>query len=100
MDAHENEYLAAIEGMDDLYGAAPTPPMCVTVGSRRVPMWNTGARVCWTERGQHRHGIVLDIRYPGDDREPDQRIYVVRTRDPISLQRRVVELTHDVLIEW
>lgn len=101
MDSHEREYAAAVEGMDELYGVTPTPPICVTVGSRRVPCWNVDATVTWTDaNGHHRHGHVVAIRYAGADESADCRIYVVKTRDPVSLQMRHVELTHESLCEW
>lgn len=105
MDSHEREYAAAVEGMDELYGVTPTPPICVTVGTRRIPTWNSGARVTWHDNGitggsGHRTGIVVDIRYAGEDTSADRRIYIVKTRDPVSLQMRHVELTHESLCEW
>lgn len=101
MDAHAAEYAAAIDGMNDTYGPTITPPMLVSIGSRRIPVWNHNATVAWTDANRrHCVGIVVDIRYPGDDREADQRIYVIRYRDPVSRQVRHIELTHDSLIEW
>jgi hypothetical protein len=56
--------------------------------------------VTWTDDfGHHRHGTVVDIRYRGEEREPDQRIYVVRERDP-GQPPRWHELQHTQLCEW
>lgn len=101
MDAHEREFFGAIEGMQDTYGVVPTPPVTVVLGTRCIPTWNVNATVTWTDaQGHHRHGHVMAIRYAGADESADQRIYVVKTRDPVSLQPRHVELTHDALCEW
>ena len=102
MDAHEPEYLAAVAGMTATYGTfVPTPPVIATTGSRRIPVWNVGANVEWTDdQGRHRTGNVIDIVFAGDSREPDDRIYRIQTRDPVSLQRRHVELTHTQFCKW
>jgi len=99
MDAHQREYLAAAEGMQDTYGIVPTPPVIHVVGNRPIPVWNPGATVTWHDAGHHHHGTVVDIRYRGEDREPDQRLYVVRERDP-GQPPRWHELTHSQLCEW
>lgn len=100
MDPHASEALAAIEGMQDTYGVVPTVPVMHVVGTKPVPVWNVGAVVTWTDHGRHRHGNVVDIRYDGEDQGPDRRIYVIQTRDPVSLRRQHVELTHSQLCEW
>ncbi len=104
MDAHEPEYLAAAAAMQEQYCVVPTPPVMVTNGAKRVPVWNQGATVTWTdEQGRHRYGHVTNIRFPDDslgDVDADRRVYVIQTRDPVSLQRQVVELTHTALCDW
>jgi len=102
MDAHEPEYLAAVAGMTDTYGTiVPTPPVIATTGSRRIPVWNVGATVCWTDSSRrHRTGTVIDVVFAGESRNAEDRIYRIQTRDPVSLQRRHVELTHHALCEF
>lgn len=104
MDSHEREYLAAAAAMQEQYCVVPTPPVCVTCGFKRIPTWNVGATVTWTDdQGRHRYGHVVEIRLPEDnlgDIDAERRVYVIQTRDPVSLQRRHVELTHSALCEW
>jgi hypothetical protein len=102
MDAHENEYGGAVAGMSEVYGVVPTPPICVSVGSRRIPVWNVGAVVTWTDpKGRHRHGNVVGVTYlPGDSRDADDRVYAIQTRDPVTLRREYIDLDHTALCEW
>ena len=78
--------------------------MIVTDGARRIPVWNVGAVVGWRDdRGRDRRGNVIEIRLPEDnlgDIDADRRVYVVQTRDPETLRREYVELTHSALCEF
>lgn len=100
MDAHQTEYLAAVEGMSDTYGIVPTPPVMHVVGTTPVPVWNVGATVTWVDSHRHHHhGTVFSVGYAGEDRTPDQRVYTVKERVPGGAPR-FHELTPSQLCEW
>lgn len=100
MDAHENEFSAAVAGMQDVYGIVPTPPVMHVVGTTPVPVWNVGATVTWVDaRGHHHHGTVFSVAYAGEDRTPDQRVYTVKERHP-GAAPEWHELTPSQLCEW
>ena len=100
-DPHAAEYLAAVAGMAETYGVVPTVPVIVTTGSKRVPMWNEGATVTWRDRiGRRRVGVVMKLVYPDAYAGPidaDRILYRIKTRDPVTLERRNVEMAADQL---
>jgi hypothetical protein len=100
-DPHAAEYLAAVAGMAETYGIVPTAPVIITTGSKRTPMWNEGATVVWADRiGRRRHGTVIGLIYPDAYAGPidaDRILYRIKTRDPVTLELRNVEMSADQL---
>lgn len=102
-DSHEREYLGAVAGMTETYGVVPTPPICVTVGSRRIPTWNVGAVVEWIDaEGRRRRGNVVGVSFiTGEGSgDADERVYAIQSRDPVSLRREYLDLTPSALCGW
>ena len=69
MDAHENEYAAAVTGMNETYGGRPE-----IRDGRLVTTYAVGDRIAWLERGQTLKGVVVEVL--------DQGTYHVRSHVP------------------
>lgn len=69
MDAHENEYAAAVAGMNETYGGRTQ-----IRDGRLVTTYAVGDRIAWLENGQMLKGIVVEVL--------DQDTYHVRRHVP------------------
>ena len=61
MDAHENEYLAAVAG---LHEQTTSPPTVRMIDGKPTDTYAVGDRIRWVEKGHELAGVVVEVLTP------------------------------------